>query len=91
MTDSATFTTPEATDEDLGDLLLWLRRGPAHAQDWGTLWRFAAAAGVTWFGAGAAFYAGCLKAGVEPMAQADLWGLRAVGSTAMSARLARRP
>ena len=25
--------------------------------DWSTLWRFAAAAGVTWFGAGAAFFA----------------------------------
>ncbi|GAP35428.1 acetoacetate--CoA ligase [Piscinibacter sakaiensis] len=49
--------------------------------DWGTLWRFAAEAGVTFFGAGAAFYASCLKAGVEPQAQADLSRLRAVGST----------
>ena len=49
--------------------------------DWGTLWRFAAAAGVTWFGAGAAFFASCLKAGVVPMQQADLHRLRAVGST----------
>ena len=31
-----------------------------------TLWRFAADAGATFFGAGAAFYASCLKAGVEP-------------------------
>ncbi|MCW5609661.1 MAG: acetoacetate--CoA ligase [Rubrivivax sp.] len=49
--------------------------------DWGTLWRFAAAAGVTWFGAGAAFYASCLKAGVEPMREGDLSRLRAIGST----------
>ena len=49
--------------------------------DWGTLWRFASAAGVTWFGAGAAFYASCLKAGVEPMHEADLSALRAIGST----------
>ena len=49
--------------------------------DWGTLWRFAAAAGVTWFGAGAAFYASCLKAGVLPMQQGDLSRLRAIGST----------
>ncbi len=49
--------------------------------DWGVLWRFVAAAGVTFFGAGAAFYASCLKAGVEPMKQADLSRLRAVGST----------
>ncbi|MBX3636075.1 MAG: acetoacetate--CoA ligase, partial [Rubrivivax sp.] len=49
--------------------------------DWGTLWRFAAAAGVTWFGAGAAFYASCLKAGVEPQREGDLSRLRAIGST----------
>jgi acetoacetyl-CoA synthetase len=55
--------------------------GPAKAPDWGTLWRFAAAAGVTWFGAGAAFYASCLKAGVVPRQQGDLSRLHAVGST----------
>jgi acetoacetyl-CoA synthetase len=55
--------------------------GPAANPDWGTLWRFAGAAGVTWFGAGAAFYASCLKAGVEPMQVADLSRLHAVGST----------
>jgi acetoacetyl-CoA synthetase len=55
--------------------------GGAKNQDWGTLWRFAAAAGVSWFGAGAAFYASCLKAGVEPMRAADLSRLRAIGST----------
>ncbi len=55
--------------------------GPSKAPDWGTLWRFAGAAGVTWFGAGAAFYASCLKAGVEPMKEADLSRLQAVGST----------
>jgi acetoacetyl-CoA synthetase len=46
-----------------------------------TLWRFAADAGVTFFGAGAAFYASCLKAGVEPTSVADLSALRAIGST----------
>src|SRR5574337_383273 len=55
--------------------------GPARAPDWATLWRFAGAAGVTWFGAGAAFYASCLKAGIEPMRQADLSRLHAIGST----------
>ena len=55
--------------------------GPAGAPDWGTLWRFAGAAGVSWFGAGAAFFASCLKAGVEPMRQADLSRLHAIGST----------
>ncbi len=55
--------------------------GPAGAPDWGTLWRFAGAAGVSWFGAGAAFYASCLKAGVEPAKLANLSRLHAVGST----------
>ena len=49
--------------------------------DWNTLWRFAADAGVTFFGAGAAFYASCLKAGIEPATLADLSRLRAIGST----------
>ena len=52
--------------------------GPA---DWSTLWRFAALSGATFFGAGAAFYASCEKAGVVPMAEADLSRLRAIGST----------
>jgi acetoacetyl-CoA synthetase len=51
------------------------------APDWSTLWRFAGAAGVTFFGAGAAFYASCLKADLRPTAVADLSALRAVGST----------
>jgi acetoacetyl-CoA synthetase len=55
--------------------------GPAGAPDWSTLWRFAALARCTFFGAGAAFYASCLKAGVEPMRLGDLSALRAVGST----------
>ena len=49
--------------------------------DWSTLWRFAGLAKVTFFGAGAAFFAACGKAGVEPMAVADLSALRAIGST----------
>lgn len=54
--------------------------GPGEA-DWGTLWRFVAASGTTFFGAGAAFYASCLKAGVEPAQEGDLSALRALGST----------
>ena len=37
---------------------------------------------VTFFGAGAAFYASCLKAGVEPQAAGDLGSLRAIGAIA---------
>ena len=55
--------------------------GPRDRPDWGTLWRFAALAGITFFGAGAAFYASCLKAGVEPQGEGDLSALRAIGST----------
>ncbi len=55
--------------------------GKAGQPDWSTLWRFAADAGVTFFGAGAAFYASCLKAGIEPAKHADLSRLRAIGST----------
>lgn len=49
--------------------------------DFGTLWRFAGAHGVTFFGAGAAFYASCLKGGIVPRDIAKLDSLRAVGST----------
>ena len=59
--------------------------GSRDAPDWTTLWRFAARHGVTWFGAGAAFYANCMKAGVDlPALQAqghDLTRIRALGST----------
>jgi len=55
--------------------------GPIQVPDLTTLWRFAADAGATFFGAGAAFFANCLKAGVEPAKAADLSRLRAIGST----------
>ncbi len=49
--------------------------------DWNALWRFVGETGVTFFGAGAAFFLSCLKAHVEPNDVADLSRLRAVGST----------
>jgi acetoacetyl-CoA synthetase len=55
--------------------------GGAKGADWGTLWRFAGLSGATFFGSGAAFYASCLKAGVQPQQEADLSRLRAIGST----------
>jgi acetoacetyl-CoA synthetase len=55
--------------------------GSSKAPDWTTLWRFAALTRTTFFGAGAAFYASCLKAGVSPKDVADLSALRALGST----------
>lgn len=55
--------------------------GPATESDWTTLWRFASTSRATFLGAGAAFYASCLKADVQPARVADLSALRAVGST----------
>ncbi|KEJ88176.1 acetoacetate--CoA ligase [Sulfitobacter donghicola] len=45
------------------------------------LWRFIADEQITFFGAGAAFFAGCLKAGVKPIEEVDLSALRSLGST----------
>lgn len=49
--------------------------------DLGTLWRFAEEAEATFFGAGAAYYLSCLKAGVEINQIADLRKIRTIGST----------
>lgn len=55
--------------------------GSKDKPDWGTLWRFAAETGVTSFGSGAAFYANCMKAGVDLAACGDLSRIRGLGST----------
>ena len=55
--------------------------GRGEVPDWTTLWKFAAETRTTMFGAGAAFYANCLKANIPPQRVADLSALRAVGST----------
>ncbi len=55
--------------------------GSKERPDWGVLWRFAADTGVTWFGAGAAFYANCMKSGLELADCGDLSRIRALGST----------
>jgi acetoacetyl-CoA synthetase len=49
--------------------------------DLGTLWRFAGETGMTFLGAGAAYFTNCMKAGIEPAQIADLAPLRSVGST----------
>lgn len=49
--------------------------------DWSTLWAFAARHRVTWFGAGAAFFTGCRKAGLVIGEIANLGSIRALGST----------
>jgi acetoacetyl-CoA synthetase len=58
------------------------------APDYTTLWRFAAELGVTYFGAGAAFFANCQKAGIDLAEIAkthdpagNLSNIRALGTT----------
>jgi acetoacetyl-CoA synthetase len=55
--------------------------GSKDKPDWTTLWRFAAEQGVSFFGAGAAFFANCLKAGVDLSTCGDLSKVRALGTT----------
>ncbi|MFN4177327.1 acetoacetate--CoA ligase [Phenylobacterium sp.] len=55
--------------------------GSRDEPDWGRLWRFAARHRVTWFGAGAAFFSNCRKAGLRLGDMGDLSAIRALGST----------
>ena len=55
--------------------------GPKGANDWSALWRFAIRHNVTWFGAGAAFFIGCAKAGLNLLEFPELIRVRALGST----------
>ncbi|NNU44702.1 acetoacetate--CoA ligase [Ramlibacter sp. B156] len=55
--------------------------GSKDKPDWGVLWRFASELGVTFFGAGAAFFANCMKAGVDLSQFPELKKVRALGTT----------
>ncbi|KRB80730.1 acetoacetyl-CoA synthetase [Sphingomonas sp. Root710] len=55
--------------------------GSKESPDWAVLWRFAARHRVTWFGAGAAYYIACRKAGVTLENIDGLGAIRALGST----------
>ncbi len=55
--------------------------GSKERPDWGVLWRFVARQRVTFFGAGAAYYANCMKAGLDVAACGDLSRVRVLGST----------
>ncbi|MDF1728085.1 MAG: acetoacetate--CoA ligase [Sulfitobacter sp.] len=55
--------------------------GAPNHPDMEVVWRFVADEGLTFFGAGAAFFASCLKAGVSPRRNTDLSALRSLGST----------
>jgi len=64
----------------LGGTAVLFDGSPAHP-DMETLWRFAADAGVTYFGVSAAFIQACMKANVSPGRANDLSRIRGVGST----------
>lgn len=55
--------------------------GSREKPDWGVLWRFVARHRVSFFGAGAAYFASCMKAGLEAKDCGDLARVRALGST----------
>lgn len=55
--------------------------GSKDKPDWTILWRFASELGVSFFGAGAAFFANCMKSGVDLSACGDLSKVRALGTT----------
>ena len=55
--------------------------GQRIAPDWGTLWRFGADVRASFFGAGAAFFANCMKADLDLNACGDLSRVRALAST----------
>jgi acetoacetyl-CoA synthetase len=55
--------------------------GSKDKPDWAVLWRFVAKHRVTFFGAGAAYFTHCMKAGVSTADCGDLSCVRALGST----------
>ena len=55
--------------------------GAPHYPDMEVVWRFVADEKLTFFGAGAAFFSGCLKAGITPKDELDFETLRSLGST----------
>ncbi|MGJ3702515.1 acetoacetate--CoA ligase [Variovorax sp. AFSI2.2] len=55
--------------------------GSKEKPDWAVLWRFVAKHRITFFGAGAAYFTNCMKAGVVASECGDLSRVRALGST----------
>lgn len=63
-----------------GSTLVLYDGNPAYP-DWNTLWRLASETKTNVFGAGAAFFNSCMKAGLTPAKSFDLSALRQIGST----------
>ena len=55
--------------------------GSREQVDWGVLWRFVAKHRITTFGAGAAYFTNCMKAGLDVAGMPGLAQVRALGST----------
>ena len=55
--------------------------GAVNHPDMGVLWRFVADEKLTYFGAGAAYFSSCMKAGTTPRTEVDLSALRSLGAT----------
>ncbi len=55
--------------------------GAPNYPDMGRVWEFAAEERLTYFGAGAAFFEGCIKAGIHPKELHEFPTLRSIGST----------
>ncbi|RJG06098.1 acetoacetate--CoA ligase [Noviherbaspirillum cavernae] len=64
----------------LGSAICLYDGNPGHP-DLGTLWKFAEEARVSFFGAGSAYFANCMKAGIAPRSIADVSAIRSVGAT----------
>lgn len=64
-----------------GGATVVIHDGAPNHPDMLAVWRVVAEERLTYFGAGAAFFMGCQKAGVRPGAELDLTALRSLGST----------
>src|SRR5580658_4069833 len=65
----------------LSGVTIVLYDGSATYPDTGRLWQLAAEHGVSYLGVGAPYLVACMKAGLQPGAEADLSRLRGIGST----------
>lgn len=54
---------------------------PPNYPDLWALWRFVADQKISYFGAGAAYFTTCIKAGMRPMDEVDLSAVRSLGAT----------
>lgn len=62
-------------------MTICLYDGAPNHPDWSAVWQFCADERLNYFGAGAAFFSSCAKAGVTPAQDYDLSALHSLGST----------